>query len=79
MLFCCALFWVFVLCVLYVLYQTEASPRFVKDACDRPCPMNLDIVSDQHGKRYSNECIFEVAKCRDPSLVLSRNLPASPG
>lgn len=43
------------------------------DPCDRPCPMNLAIVCDQHGKRYANPCLFEVAKCRDPTLVRSRN------
>jgi hypothetical protein len=41
--------------------------------CERLCPRQLAQVCDQHGTVYNNKCLFDIAKCKDNSLVLSNN------
>eukprot|EP01135_Chromosphaera_perkinsii_P011689 Nk52_evm12s2474 gene=Nk52_evmTU12s2474 len=43
----------------------------VRDCCDFICTFEHNPVCDQHGKTYSNLCVFKKAQCKDESLRLA--------
>merc|ERR1719453_2728023 len=38
--------------------------------CNRFCSADYDPVYDTQGNTYSNMCYFEIAQCKDPSIML---------
>ncbi|KAJ8041542.1 Cysteine-rich motor neuron 1 protein [Holothuria leucospilota] len=50
--------------------QSTESP-VVLDKCDGICPLIYAPVCSTSGKTFSNNCTFDVAKCKDPTLEIA--------
>ncbi|GLE03246.1 hypothetical protein PINS_up012125 [Pythium insidiosum] len=53
--------------------KTKENATKASDECDDFCTRELEPVCASNHKTYNNMCLFEAAKCRNPSLHLIKD------